>query len=83
MPSINALSLGIPVRCPALISLNLQLATLVGITGKSRQLLSCTQEIARAKLERLRSTRLTHGDQKNTARHAKALSKAKGPIKYY
>jgi hypothetical protein len=43
----------------------------------------------RAKLERLRSARLIHSDQKTTTRRAMTLSKAKGhisllePIKYY
>jgi hypothetical protein len=64
-------------------------ASLIGITGKRKKLLTCTQETTRAKLERLRSTRLIHCDQKTTTRHANALSKAKGlisllaPIKYY
>jgi hypothetical protein len=89
MPSISALSLRIPVRCPTLIGLDLPLAPLVGTAGKREKLLTCTQEITRAKLERLRSARLIHGGQKMTSRHEKALSKAKGlisllaPIKYY
>jgi hypothetical protein len=89
MPSINALSLRIPVRCPSLNDLDLSLATFVGITEKRKKLLNCTQEITRVKLERLRSIRLIHGDQKTTTSHAMALSKAIGlisllaPIKYY
>jgi hypothetical protein len=89
MPSISALSLRILVRCPTLISLDLPLTTLIGITGKRKQLLTCTQETTTAKLERLRSARLIQGDQKTTTRHAMALSKAKGlvslqePIKYF
>jgi hypothetical protein len=89
MPSINALSLRIPVRCPTLICLDLPLTTLVTIAGKGKKLLTCMQETTRAKLERLWSARLIHGDQKTTARHAMTLSKAKGlisllaPIKYY
>jgi hypothetical protein len=89
LPSINALSLRIPVRCPTLIGLDLPLASLVGIAGKRKKLLTCTQETTRAKVEQLRSARLIHGDQKTTTRHAMALSKAKGlisllePIKYY
>jgi hypothetical protein len=51
MSSISALSLRIPVRCPTLISLDLPLTTLIGITGKRKKLLTCTQEIARAKFE--------------------------------
>jgi hypothetical protein len=58
MPSIGILSLGIPVRSPTLSGLNFPLATLVGITGKRKQFLICTQKTARAKLERLRSARL-------------------------
>jgi hypothetical protein len=89
MLSIDALSLWIPIRHPTLIGLDLPLASLIGIAGKRKKLLTCTQETTRAKLERLRSARLIHGDQKTTTRHAKALSKAKGiisllaPIKYY
>jgi hypothetical protein len=70
MPSIGILSLGIPVRSPTLIGLDFPLATLVGITGKRKQFLTCTQKIARAKLERLHSARLIQGDQKITSRHA-------------
>jgi hypothetical protein len=89
MPSINALSLRILVRCLTLIGLDLPLASFIGITEKRKKLFACTQEITRAKLEQLHSTRLIHGDQKTTTRHAMALSKAKGlisllaPIKYY
>jgi hypothetical protein len=50
--------------------LDFPLATLVGIAGKRKQFLTCTQKIARAKLERLRSARLIKGDQKITSRHA-------------
>jgi hypothetical protein len=89
MSSIGALSLCIPVRCPTLIGLDLPLASLVGIVGKRKKLLTCTQETTRAKLERLRSIRLILRDQTITTRHAMALSKANGlisllaPIKYY
>jgi hypothetical protein len=55
--------------------LDFPLTTLIGITGKRKQFLTCTQKIARAKLERLRSARLIQGDQKITTRHAKALNK--------
>jgi hypothetical protein len=72
MPSISALSLRILVRCPILIGLDLPLASFIGIAGKRKKLLTCTQETTRAKLERLCSTRLIHGDQKTTTRHAKA-----------
>jgi hypothetical protein len=75
MPSIGALSLRIPVWSPTLIDLDFPLTTLIGITGKRKQFLTCTQKIARAKLERLRSARLIQGDQKITTRHAKALNK--------
>jgi hypothetical protein len=70
MPSIDILSLGIPVRSPTLGSLDFPLATLVGIAGKRKQFLTRTQKIARAKLEGLRSARLIQGDQKITSRHA-------------
>jgi hypothetical protein len=80
MPSINALGLRVPVRCPTLISLDLPLTALIGITRKRKQILTCTQEIARAKLEWLHSARLIHGDQTITTRHARALNKTKEPI---
>jgi hypothetical protein len=70
MPSIDILSLGIPVQSPTLVGLDFPLTTLVGIAGKRKQFLTCTQNIARAKLERLRSARLIQGDQKITSRHA-------------
>jgi hypothetical protein len=60
--------------------LDLPLTTLVGIVGKRKKLLTCTLETTRAKLQRLRSVRLIHGDQKTTTRQAMALSKAKGLI---
>jgi hypothetical protein len=67
---------------PSIITgLDLPLASLVGIAGKRKQLLTCTQEIIRVNLERLRLAKLIHGDQKTATRHAKALSKAKGPNK--
>jgi hypothetical protein len=75
MPSIGTLSLRIPIRSLTLIGLDFPLTILIGITGKRKQLLTCTQKITRAKLERLRSTRLIRGDQKITTRHAKALNK--------
>jgi hypothetical protein len=51
MSSISILSLRIPVRSPTLIGLDFPLTTLIGITGKTKQFLTCTQKIARAKLE--------------------------------
>jgi hypothetical protein len=51
MPSIGTLSLRIPVWSPALIGLDFPLTTLIGITGKRKQFLTCTQKTARAKLE--------------------------------
>jgi hypothetical protein len=77
MPSIDTLSLRIPVQSPTLISLDLPLTTLVGITRKRKQILTCTQETARATLDQLRSTRFIHGDQQITTRHAKVLNKTK------
>jgi hypothetical protein len=58
MTSIGILSLGILVRSPTLDSLDFPLTTLIDIIGKRKQLLTCTQKIAKAKLERLRSVRL-------------------------
>jgi hypothetical protein len=51
MSSINALRLRIPIRFPTLIGLDLPLKTLVGITRKRKQVLTCTQETRRATLE--------------------------------
>jgi hypothetical protein len=51
MPSIDTLSLRIPVRSPTLIGLDFPLTTLVGIAEKRKQFLTCTQETRRAKLE--------------------------------
>jgi hypothetical protein len=51
MSSIDALSLRVSVRHPTLIGLGLPLTTLIGITGKRKQILTCTQETTRAKLE--------------------------------
>jgi hypothetical protein len=75
MPSISILSLRIPVQSPTLIDLDFPLTTLVGIAGKRKQFLTCTQKIVRAKLERLRSARLIQGDQKITTTHAEVLNK--------
>jgi hypothetical protein len=89
MSSISALSLRIPVRCPTLNGLDLPLATFIGIAAKRKKLLTSTHETTRAKLERLRSVRLVHSDQKTTTRYPMALSKAIGlisllaTIKYY
>jgi hypothetical protein len=77
MPTIDTLSLRIPVRSPPLISLDFPLITLIGITGKRKQLLTYTQKTARAKLERLRLARLIQGDQKITSRHANVLTRLK------
>jgi hypothetical protein len=51
MSIIGILSLGIPVRSPSLIGLDFPLTTPVGITGKRKQFLTCTQKTTRAKLE--------------------------------
>jgi hypothetical protein len=79
MPSIASLSLRIPVWNPTLIDLDFPLTTLIGIVDKRKQFLTCTQKIARAKLERLHSARLIQGDQKITTRHVKALNKTNNP----
>jgi hypothetical protein len=65
MSSIGILSLRISVRSPTLIDLDFPLTTLVGIVGKRKQFLTCTQKIAREKLERVRSAKLIQGDQKD------------------
>jgi hypothetical protein len=65
MPSIGILSLGIPVRRPTLVGLDFPLTTLIGIASKRKQFLTCTQKIARAKIERLHSARLIQGDQED------------------
>jgi hypothetical protein len=77
MPSIETLSLRIPVWSPTLIGLDFPLTTLIGIAGKRKQLLTCTQKTTKPKLEQLCSARLIRGDQKITTRHAKALNKTK------
>jgi hypothetical protein len=51
MPSIDVLSLRIPIRSSTLIGLNLPLTTLIGITEKRKQFLTCTYETTRTKLE--------------------------------
>jgi hypothetical protein len=66
MPSIDILILRVPVRNPTLFGLDFPLTTFVGIADKRKQFLTCTQKIARAKLEQLHSARLIHGDQKIT-----------------
>jgi hypothetical protein len=75
MPSIGTLSLRILVWSRTLIGLDFLLTTLVSITRKRKQILTCTQKTTRAKHEQLRSARLIQGDQKITTRHAKALNK--------
>jgi hypothetical protein len=77
MSSIGILSLRITVRNPTLIGLDFPLTTLVGIVGKRKQFLTCTQKTARAKLERLRSARLIQDDQKITSRYAEVLTTLK------
>jgi hypothetical protein len=51
MSSIGALSLRIPVRSPTLLGLDFSLTTLISITEKRKQFLTCTQKTTRAKLE--------------------------------
>jgi hypothetical protein len=89
MSSIGAQNPRIPVRFPTLIGFDHSLASLVGIIGKRKKILTCTQETIRAKLERLCSARHIPHDQMSTTRHAKASSKAielislLAPIKYH
>jgi hypothetical protein len=51
MSSIGTLSLRIPVWSPSLIGLDFPLITLISITSKRKQFLTCTQKTTRAKLE--------------------------------
>jgi hypothetical protein len=53
------------------------LTTLIGIVGKRKHLLTCTQKTTRVKLERLCSAKLIQGDQKITSRHAEVLTRLK------
>jgi hypothetical protein len=82
MPPIGVLSMRIPVRSAILIGLNFPLTTLIGIAGKRKQILTCTQKTTRAKLERLRSTRLIQGDQKITSRLVEVLTRLKDSYAY-
>jgi hypothetical protein len=79
MSSIDAVSPRVLVRHPTLISLDLPLIALIGIAGKGKQILTYTQDIAKANLERLRSARLIHEDQTITTRHARVLNMTKEP----
>jgi hypothetical protein len=65
MSSIFTLSLRIPILSPSLIGFHFRLTTPIGIAGKRKQFLTCTQKTTRAKLERLRSARLIQGDPKD------------------
>jgi hypothetical protein len=49
MSSIGILILRISVRSPTLIGLDFSLTTLIDITGKRKQLLTCTQKINKSK----------------------------------
>jgi hypothetical protein len=51
MSSIDTLSLRVQVQHLTLIGLDLPLTALIDITGKGKQILTCTQETIRAKLE--------------------------------
>jgi hypothetical protein len=44
MPSVDALTLRIPVQNLTLIGLDFPLTTLIGITGKTKLILTCTQK---------------------------------------
>jgi hypothetical protein len=78
MPSIGTLSLRIPVWSPTLAGLDFPLTTLISITGKKKQILNCTQKTTRAKLEQLRSARLSQGDPKDHLWTCRGLNKIKG-----
>jgi hypothetical protein len=67
---------------PALHGLDLPLTALVGIAGRRRKILTCTQinKTTRAKLERLRSARLIRRDPKATnSRHVRLQVKQRTP----
>jgi hypothetical protein len=49
MPSINALSLRIPVRSPTLIGLDFPLTTLIDIIGKRKQFITCIEKNHKSK----------------------------------
>jgi hypothetical protein len=51
MSSIGALSLRILVRSPTLTGLDFPPTTLISVTGKRKQFLTCTKKTTRAKLE--------------------------------
>jgi hypothetical protein len=72
------LHLWVPVGNPATIVLDLPLIALVGVAGRKRKILTCTQtkqNQKKQKLERLRSIRLICRDPKTmNYRHAKASS---------
>jgi hypothetical protein len=51
MSFIGIRSLRIPVQSPTLNGLDFPLTTLVGIVGKKKQFLTCTQKTVRVKLE--------------------------------
>jgi Holliday junction resolvasome RuvABC ATP-dependent DNA helicase subunit len=51
MTYIDALSRRIPVRSPTLIGVDFSLTTLIGITSKRKQFLTCTQKTTRVKIE--------------------------------
>jgi hypothetical protein len=51
MSFISALSLRIPVRNPTLINLDFPPTTLVSITGKRKQFLTCTEKTTSANLQ--------------------------------
>jgi hypothetical protein len=50
MSSIGILSIRIPVQSPTLIGLDFPLTTLIDITGKRKQFLTCTQKNSKSSL---------------------------------
>jgi hypothetical protein len=80
--SSDDLHLRVPVGNPGLLDLDLPLTALVGVVGRMRKILTCTQinKITRAKLERLRSARLIRRDPKATnSKHARLQVKQQTP----
>jgi hypothetical protein len=72
----------VTVGNPAPLGLDLPLTALIGVAGRRRKILTCTQikKIIRAKLERLCSARLIRRDPKAmNSRHARLQVKQRTP----
>jgi hypothetical protein len=89
MPSINALSQGIPVWCPSLTDLDLPLATLINMTRKRKH---CSPAHKRQQEQRLSDyaqqdistvIRRSALDKQRLKAKLKGLISLLAPIKYY